>query len=289
MEILNQLSFWILVFLFYSFVGWLFEGTLDLVAKHKVVNRGFLIGPICPIYGVGVLIITLLLRDYNNAIILFFASMALCGILEYSTSYLMEKMFRVRWWDYTHEKFNIRGRICLKALINFGVMSVIVLKIINPIVFNVLDQVHPTTRLILAVALGTLLLADIVTSLTLIMKYRVTVGTVNADATDEITERVREILLNKGKLDQRLAKAFPTMKVDKNKAAKAHIQVETKAKVKAIKNETKARTKNIKAQTKDRARVKAVKTEAKTKARAIKASAKTQSKAVSKSNFKKQK
>lgn len=282
MEIINQLSFWILFFLFYSFVGWFFEEMLDLFAKHKVVNRGFLIGPICPIYGVGALIITLLLGGTNNIVILFFASMALCGILEYSTSYLMEKLFRVRWWDYTHEKFNIHGRICLKALINFGVMSVIILKVINPLVFRILDQIQPTTKLVLACSLLVVLFIDIAMSLLLIMKYRVTVGTVNADATDEITARVREILLNKGKLDRRLARAFPTMKIDKNKAVKAHIQTEAKAKVKAVKTEAKARVKNIKTQTKNKSAAKIVKSEAKSKAKAIKTSAKARAKAVSK-------
>lgn len=256
MDIINQLSTWILVFLFYSFVGWLFEEVVDLIAKHRVVNRGFLIGPICPIYGVGALVITLLLRDYDNILVLFFASMALCGILEYSTSYLMEKIFRVRWWDYSHEKFNLHGRICLKALVNFGIMSIIILKFINPAIFGLLDGIHPIARLALASIMLVILFADIMVSLLLIMKYRVAVGTVNADATDEITARVREILLNKGKLDRRLAKAFPTMKVDKNKVAKAHIQTETRAKVKAIKTEAKARTRAVKSNAK--VRVKAV-------------------------------
>lgn len=222
MDFVSNLAVWFLIALLYSCVGWFYEFLYDIFVHHKIVNRGFLIGPICPIYGIGAIVITLLIRNVDNIIAIFLLSIFFSAILEYFTSYFMEKIFRVRWWDYSHEFCNLHGRICLKALIFFGIMGVVILKVTNPLIFGFLDKLNPNVIVITAIILLAILLADIATSLWLIIKCRVTVGTLRADATDEITARVREILLSKGKLNRRLAKAFPTMKVN-NKTRKPKI------------------------------------------------------------------
>ena len=103
-----------LLFLMYSFVGWSLEVIGKLLEKGKFVNRGFLVGPYCPIYGVGSILMIILLNRYiNDPPTLFIMSILLFSVLEYSTSYFMEKIFKIRWWDYTRRKFNINGRICL--------------------------------------------------------------------------------------------------------------------------------------------------------------------------------
>ena len=100
---LIQIENFFLIFLIYSFGGWLIESIGNLITKKKFVNRGFLIGPYCPIYGLGVILITLLLSRYKeDLIVLFFLSAILCGILEYFTSFFMEKLFKARWWDYSN-------------------------------------------------------------------------------------------------------------------------------------------------------------------------------------------
>ena len=112
-----------LLFMTYAFLGWLMEVTLGLIQSKKFVNRGFLIGPYCPIYGFGGLLITFLLQKYvNDPIVLFFMALIICGILEYVTSYLMEKIFHARWWDYSNKKYNINGRVCLDTIIPFGLL-----------------------------------------------------------------------------------------------------------------------------------------------------------------------
>ena len=111
----------IALFLIYSFIGWIVEVSAFLIQDHKFVNRGFLIGPVVPIYGTGGILITILLTKYqSDPIVLFCMAVIVCSILEYLTSYVMEKIFKTRWWDYSNKKFNINGRICLEGLILFG-------------------------------------------------------------------------------------------------------------------------------------------------------------------------
>ena len=96
------------IFIIYSILGWLMEVIIVSSKKRKITARGFLIGPWCPIYGFGALFITLLLKKYyNDPVALFIMSFLMGTILEYVTSYLMEKLFHARWWDYSDHKFQI--------------------------------------------------------------------------------------------------------------------------------------------------------------------------------------
>lgn len=116
-----------LYFLAYSFIGWAWEGTISLVRDHKIVNRGFLAGPYCPIYGCGAMIFVAMMHYTDNPFIMFFVGGLLACVLEYLTSYVMEKLFNARWWDYSNDKFNLNGRICLLGYLVFGAGAVGVL------------------------------------------------------------------------------------------------------------------------------------------------------------------
>ena len=108
----DNFCYYFLLFIIYSFMGWLMEIIDNIIVKHKIVNRGFLLGPYCPIYGFGCLSLIFFLSNYkSDPIILFFMAIVICSILEYSTSYIMEKLFKLRWWYYIDKKFNINGRI----------------------------------------------------------------------------------------------------------------------------------------------------------------------------------
>ena len=113
-----------LCFLIYSFFGWLWEDGMSLVKEHRFVNRGFLNGPYCPIYGVGGLAFLYTGQFIDNPITLFFIGGAIACVLEYITSYTMEKLFKARWWDYSDWPLNLNGRICLYGFIAFGGASV---------------------------------------------------------------------------------------------------------------------------------------------------------------------
>jgi len=198
-----------LIFVIYSFLGWCMEVCLTLYKQKKFVNRGFLIGPICPIYGVGVVLIMLLLNKYTNDPLVFFVmSVVLCSILEYFTGYIMEKMFKARWWDYSNKKYNINGRICLENLLAFGIMGMIVIYGVNPFIIFVLSKINVVVINVIAGILLVLLLIDLAISLKIISGFKNVAKSIKRDNTEEITKKVREMLINRGGLYKRLVSAF---------------------------------------------------------------------------------
>lgn len=122
------------LFFIFSFVGWIYESTLVSVKKKTFVNRGFLNGPIIPIYGCGVVAVYLSLRAYqDHLVVVFFAGIVVTTVLEYVTSFVMERLFHAKWWDYSEHKFNLQGRICLGSSLLWGVMSVLMMKVLQPL------------------------------------------------------------------------------------------------------------------------------------------------------------
>ena len=113
-----------LCFLIYSFIGWLWEDIMSIVKEHRFVNRGFLNGPYCPIYGVGGLVFLYAGQFIDDPVPLFFIGGTIACILEYITSFTMEKLFKARWWDYSDWPLNLNGRICLYGFLAFGGASV---------------------------------------------------------------------------------------------------------------------------------------------------------------------
>ena len=107
-------------FIIYSFFGWVYESLWASFNERQWVNRGFLSGPVIPIYGFGAVSFVLLLSDINNPAYIFILGMLIASILEYFTSWAMEKLFHARWWDYNHYPFNLNGRICLYGALLFG-------------------------------------------------------------------------------------------------------------------------------------------------------------------------
>lgn len=206
---MERLAIIFLIFMTYAFGGWAMEVIISLLQRRKLVNRGFLVGPICPIYGIGALLLSLVVSSDESPLVIFCVAVVGSAILEYSVSYIMEKLFRVRWWDYTNRPFNLNGRICAESVLAFGVIGVLILKIINPALLALYSSMPQFLMFLFAAVLAAWLIFDIALSLWLMLGVRVTVGTVQRDATDEIATRVHEVLTDKGKLNRRLVKAFP--------------------------------------------------------------------------------
>ena len=143
-----ELPFWsaFLIFILFSFIGWISEVIyVGVTSAHKFVNRGFLHGPLCPVYGFGGVVILMLPPSlYATWIPLFFASMILCTIVEYFVSWLMEKLFHTRWWDYSHYKIQLNGRICLLNSILFGFLGVVVIHFVYPLMTDLLNSLGQT-------------------------------------------------------------------------------------------------------------------------------------------------
>ena len=135
---------WFLWLMIYSIIGWVYESTICSISQRKLINRGFLNGPYCPIYGTGAVLVLLVLGRIQNPVLLFFAGAVLTCSLEYLTSWLMEKLFHARWWDYSKRKFNIGGRVCLIGAVVFGAFSVVLILVLHPWVKSLTDRLTDT-------------------------------------------------------------------------------------------------------------------------------------------------
>jgi len=129
-------------FFAYSFLGWVYESTLVSVRKKTWVNRGFLNGPVVPIYGVGATMVYMVFWQFRGQLlVVFLGGMFLATVLEYFTSLVMERLFHARWWDYSDKKFNIAGRICLLVSLFWGILSVGMIAFLQPLMVKLYDKV----------------------------------------------------------------------------------------------------------------------------------------------------
>lgn len=141
-------------FIIYSFIGWIYESAFCAISTHKWENRGFLNGPIIPIYGIGALTLSLLSSSFpeitSSNWIVFLICMAGSAALEYFTSWILEKLFHARWWDYSEVPLNLNGRICFPATIGFGLAGLLILHVIYPIVEYMTDLIPATLLQVIA-------------------------------------------------------------------------------------------------------------------------------------------
>lgn len=201
-----------LLFIVYSITGWIIEVIATYPDTKCFVNRGFLIGPYCPIYGNCAIAMIFLLHNVTNPILLFVLSILICSVGEYVTSYAMEKIFHARWWDYSKNKFNLNGRICLVNSLAFGVLGFLLIKFVNPFVVGLITKLSPTMINVLFYTILTLFIIDNVISFKVIFKIKnMSIKYVHLDNTKEITEKVKKILSD-NILAKRVFKAFPNIK-----------------------------------------------------------------------------
>ena len=203
-----------LLFIIYSFIGWVIEVIDAYIKTGKFVNRGFLIGPYCPVYGIGCTLMIILLSKYlDDIVVLFFMCIVTFSILEYMTSFAMEKLFKASWWDYSNKRFNINGRICLETMIPFGLGGVFVMYVVNPVIMYVLTSMPDILLTIFSIVIGILYTLDLCVSVKVISNLKMTARNIKKDSTIEITRKVKEILSNKNYIKRRLIKAFPKLKI----------------------------------------------------------------------------
>ena len=222
----HSIEIYILLFFTYAILGWLMEVGCKLVETKKFINRGFLIGPYCPIYGWGAIIITLLLNKYlADPIALFIMAIVICSIIEYATSYFMEKIYHARWWDYSRRKYNINGRICLETMIPFGILGVLIMYFANPFFTGIYEKIPENALTVICSFLVIVFLIDNIISSHIISTIKVEGIKAEKDNTKEITEKVKQILQSKSFLHKRLINAFPDIK---NIRGKLKLKIEEK-------------------------------------------------------------
>lgn len=179
-----------LMFIIFSFVGWCSEVVyVGILSEHKFVNRGFLYGPLCPIYGMGGLVILLLPPVlYSTWLPLFLASAVLCSAVEYFGSWLLEKMFHTLWWDYSHYKVNLNGRICLVNSFLFGLMGMLAIHFAIPLVMSFINFLGPVVSKILTAVLGSVFVMDGMFTIRRLVDFNTTMAKLQA-----FTENLKDV------------------------------------------------------------------------------------------------
>ena len=223
---LEQLQLYFLLFIIYAVIGWIMEVVYGYYMKRKISNRGFLIGPYCPIYGIGCILIISLLSGYkSHPAGLFVLAIVIASVLEYFTSYIMEKLFKARWWDYSKTKYNINGRVCLDTMLPFGIIACIVVYLINPFIMSILNSLSPKVINISSIVIAAIFIADIITSFNIVNNFKKTIKKVSLeDRTDDIHIYLRDILSKRSLFHRRLLKAFPTSRAIIKKVTKKNIK-----------------------------------------------------------------
>ena len=209
-----------LLFMFYSFFGYILEITNCSIREKKLVlNRGFFLGPYLPIYGVSCLLMgSFIIRYKSDLVTVFVMSAFVCTTVEYITSYGLEKIFKARWWDYSDRRFNIEGRVCLFNAFLFGIGGVFFTYVLNPVVVSIIGKLPILALRIVAIILLALFLIDVMITITTL--YQVKVSSIkfkSRDVTAELTKIIREELTKKRDIKtnffvRHMLNAFPQIK-----------------------------------------------------------------------------
>ena len=158
-------------FFIYGFIGWCAEVAFAAVKEKKFVNRGFLNGPLCPIYGVGVTAVVMLMRPFEeNLLPLFAASAILVTVLEWLTGFLLEVLFHHKWWDYTEMPLNLNGYVCLPFSLMWGSACVVIVKLLHPLIFKGYSFLPVWIGTVFLSVLGAALIADLYDTVSGILK-----------------------------------------------------------------------------------------------------------------------
>ncbi len=223
------------LFFIYSVAGWVTEVFLKFLEYKRFINRGFLIGPYCPIYGAGAVLITVggkLLSPVDRTWAMsFLIAFVLCGLLEYLTSYILEKYFHARWWDYTERPMNLHGRVWIGNLILFGIGGVLILEDFNPRLLALANRLDPRLFAAILIAVSILFVADAVMSYFIMNLLKQGVEKSRADKSEEIAAEVRYLLENRSVFHKRILDAYPelTFRTEKVKARLERIRKEGEA------------------------------------------------------------
>lgn len=191
------------------------EVVLKYIQFHRFINRGFYTGPICPIYGYGAILITLTIQwisPFESAVGTTFAiSFTLCGLLEYFTSYFMEKRFHARWWDYSNKPMNLHGRIWIGNLVLFGLGGVAIIHILNPVLLSFLNSFSLLTKEVVLTAFIAVFAADYVLTHFMMKLIKSGIERSEADSTEAMNREIRLLLSNRNIFYRRFADAYPNV------------------------------------------------------------------------------
>lgn len=212
------------LFFIYSFIGWCLEVLFTAYRKKKLVNKGFLNSPLCPVYGFCAVAITILFRDLQDRLFfLFMGSLVISTFIEFTTGHLLQAIFHQKWWDYSDEKFNADGYVCLKFSLFWGVFGVVVITMINPILVRITGLIPSIISFGILAGLTALMICDMAGTAAVLLRLRKMTGRIEVinHNLEHITSRLRCTIT--GWVERRMQKAYPQVDpkktVEKKKSA----------------------------------------------------------------------
>lgn len=225
-----------LIFLFFVFsvLGWIIEVSLKFIDFGRFVNRGFLIGPYCPIYGLGSVLIILVTQNFqeqeHSLAFVFLVSLLVCGLVEYLVSYFLEAHYHARWWDYSNRPMNLNGRIWVGNLVLFGLGGLAIDRVFKPWIMDGLALMPPVWKQGLALCIVLVMLVDLLMSYFVMKLVKVNVEGSKADNTQEIRQEMKILVTNKNILYRRFINAYPDVKyrTDRIKAKLREFDLESR-------------------------------------------------------------
>ena len=223
-------------FFIYGFLGWCLEVCYQALCNGALVNRGFLNGALCPIYGFGaVLVIWLLGSSALHGIFLFAGSVFLCSVLEGATGLMLEKLFHQKWWDYSQERFNLGGYICLKYSILWGLACVFTAEIIHPTFTTLVSLIPHTVGIVLLSIISACFFIDCAATLKTLAGFNKELRRIDESAarlrkvSDDITEALYESAIRaKGEAERARAEASEVRARTRAEAEKKLIEASKK-------------------------------------------------------------
>lgn len=209
----------------YAFFGWIAETLYTSIPKGSFQDRGFLTMPIIPIYGFGAIIAVYVLKPIsNNMVSIFIWGFFLTSLLEYITSFVMEKFFHMRWWDYSDRKFNIKGRVCLRNSLLFGILSVLLVKLIHPFFSQFVEPLSGYLLNNMVAILGALVFFDFLHAILFSFKFSKVFAELNETKESYASSRkatlmtleksVKTLKSKVNHLEHRLLVKYPVLKED---------------------------------------------------------------------------
>lgn len=234
-----------LCFTVYSFIGWICETVYCSILFKKLVNRGFLNGPFCPVYGFGSIILLLILRPVpRNPLFIFIVGMVITTLIEYLTALLLEKLFHAKWWDYSANRFNYQGRICLFNSFLFGILSVALIFIVEPAASYFIGSLPTTFKNVLFVFFSVYYFADLAITVRSMYKLNLRLNALS-NAISVIKEKLDATgFYNALNIKERLEKVHELLETDRGRAIYKSIE-NVRARIKQIENDNKAFQKRI--------------------------------------------
>lgn len=239
-------------FIIYAFFGWCLEVVYQAVEHGKFINRGFLNGPYCPIYGFGMIIVTGTLEPIKeNVIVLYIGSVILTTSLELVTGFVLEKIFHQNWWDYSDERLNLKGYICLKFSLLWGIACLVAVRLIHPFVYGFVEHIPKTFGVITISVIMVGFASDMTITILAVIHIRnrlVLLEKISAEMRkisdytgeklyngvensmarkekyEEILEKYKEQFSRRKLVDRRIEHAFPKLKIDTEKSFREQLE-----------------------------------------------------------------